>query len=83
MGNKYFSDLLRVALGRCGKQEALAADLDLSPSALSKRISGEAGWHDKEIDRLLQICGWTMTDGSDTEDKIETLKKALKIFMEE
>jgi len=82
MGNKMtFSGLLQIALKRAGKHETLAAALDLSPSGLSRRINGETGWMQGEIDRLFEYADCEVASSAETAMKIRTLKEALRIAL--
>ncbi len=57
-----FRDILNKALQIAGNQENLATKLDLSPSALSKKLKGETGWNETDIDNLFDIADfhkWT------------------------
>lgn len=77
------SEVVYGAIQKAGKQESLAIILDLAPSALSKRINGEIGWHEHDIDRLLVFSGLKIVSITESEGKIKTLKEALKIMMED
>ena len=77
-----FTALITEGISKCGNQENLAIRLDLSPSALSKRINGETGWHDKDINKMLEITGHIIIDCKVQNEKIETLKKTIKILSE-
>lgn len=76
-----FHGLLSLALQKANKQESLATSLDLSPSALSKRINGEVGWSIHEIDGLLKFTGCEIADREAVSRKIEILKEAMKIMV--
>jgi hypothetical protein len=78
-----FTELIRTALEKAGKQDVLATTLDLSPSDLSKRINGTTGWQEKDINLLLEFTGMNIMDGIAEKKKIATLKETIKIFMEE
>ena len=78
-----FSKLLQVALKKAVKQEALAIALDLSPSGLSKRINGEVGWNEQEIDRLLDFAGYEVANSSEVSTTIKTLTNTLRIILTE
>jgi len=78
-----FSALLRVALKRAGKNETLAVALDLSPSVLSRRMNGENGWTEPEINKLLDYVGCEIADPSEGSAKIRALKATLKIVLSE
>ena len=66
-----FSDLVRVAVEKEGKQEALAMRMDMSPSALSKRINGEVNWTESEINRILAIAVCTICDAIEQDRMIK------------
>ncbi len=76
-----FAALLRVALKKAGKHEVLAVALDLSPSVLSRRINGENGWTEKEIDNLLEYTGCEVASAGEFSTKINALKETLKIIL--
>lgn len=76
-----FTTLISDAIVRAGKQETLAIELDLSPSALSKRLSGETGWSEREINKLLEITKYEICSIEAHSQKIETLKNAMKILL--
>lgn len=78
-----FNELVQLAIHNAGKQETLAIVLDLAPSALSKRINGEVGWTEKEIDKLFAYTTHKIADTSESDGKVKTLKDALKIIMED
>lgn len=71
-----FPQLLHVAIQKAGKHETLATELDLAPSALSKRMNGEVGWYEKDLNKLLEYIS------PDLEKKTRTLKEALKIVLD-
>ena len=50
-----FNDVILKAINDEGKQDLLAVKLDLSPSTLSRKISGEVGWTEREINKLLDL----------------------------
>ncbi len=77
-----FAKLLNLAIQKAGKQEQLAVRLDLAPSALSKRLNGEVGWQETEIDKLLDFAGCDISDQS-VNAKITNLKQTIKIILEE
>ncbi len=55
-----FRDILNMALHNAGNQENLAAKMDISPSALSKKLKGEAGWSENDLDVIFResvFCG--------------------------
>lgn len=52
-----FRRVLNEALQAAGNQENLATIINISASALSKKINGEAGWYEAEIDKLFDIAG--------------------------
>ena len=78
-----FAGLLQVALKKAGKHEVLALALDLSPSVLSRRINGENGWTEREIDRLLAYTECEVSNSVETSAKIHALKETLKIVLNE
>lgn len=78
-----FSALLRVALKKAGKNETLAVALDLSPSVLSRRMNGENGWTEPEINRLLDYVGCEIADTAASTEKIRALKATLRIVLNE
>ena len=53
-----FREILNKALQTAGNQENLAVKLDLSPSALSKKMKGEAGWCEADIDVLFKVSAF-------------------------
>lgn len=78
-----FSQLIQAAIGKAGKQETLATALGFAPSALSKRINGEVGWQEEEINKLLSYMDMDMVDKSECEKKINTLKATIKLLLED
>ena len=76
-----FNDLVVAALAKAGKQETLAILLDMGPSSLSKRMNGEVGWMEKEVNKLLEYTGLAIHDPHEQSEKIETLKNAMKILL--
>jgi hypothetical protein len=76
-----FSNLILAALEKAGKQESLAPILDLSPSALSKRMNSEVGWTESEINKLLDYTKSEIVSVEEYSKKIETLKDAMKILL--
>ncbi len=76
-----FAELLQIALKKAGKHEVLAVALDLSPSVISRRINGENGWTEKEINRLLDYTGCEVANSSEFSAKIEAFKTTLKIVL--
>lgn len=76
-----YTSLLQVALQKAGKNESLATILDLSPSGLSRRINGETGWDEKDINKLLEFTGHEFLSIEEYSKKIETLKDAMKILL--
>lgn len=78
-----FAMLLHRAIEKAGKQEILAAELGLASSALSRRISGEVGWQEKELNSLLEYAGCKIVDQAESKKKIEALKETLRIILGE
>jgi len=76
-----FTSLLQVALTKASKNENLATILDLAPSSLSRRINGETGWDEKDINKLLEFTGYELLSLEEYSKKIETLKGAMKILL--
>ena len=76
-----FTSLLQFALNKAGKQETLAVALDLSPSGLSRRINGEIGWDEKEIDKLLDYTKYEIASVDEYSKTVNTLKDAMKILL--
>lgn len=76
-----FSNLLSIALTKAGKQETLAIELDLSPSGLSKRINGEIGWAEKEINRIFEYTNFEVASIDEYSKTVNTLKDAMKILL--
>lgn len=77
-----FTELVRLALTKAGKQDSLAITLDLSPSALSKRINNEVGWGEKEINTLLDFTQSEVVSVDQYKKKLLTLKEAMKILLD-
>lgn len=50
-------ELLKCALREAGNQENLAKLMELSAPALSKKINGDTGWYEDDLDKLAQIAG--------------------------
>lgn len=78
-----FAGLLQVALKKAGKHETLAVALDLSPSVLSRRMNGENGWSEAEINRLLEYTECEVSKSAETSAKINALKETLRIVLNE
>lgn len=76
-----FTSLLQVAMNKAGKQETLATELDLSPSGLSRRINGEIGWDEKEINKLLEYVNFEIASVDEYSKTVNTLKDAMKILL--
>lgn len=72
-----FRDIISKALTKQGKQENLATALDLSPSSLSKKLSGETFWSEREIDRLLEITTCEIVERGRVHSLMMTLKTVL------
>lgn len=78
-----FTNLLSIALTKAGKYETLAIALDLSPSGLSRRINGEIGWSEKEINKLLEYTDYEILSKKEYTRQINILKEAIKILLGE
>ncbi len=52
-----FRKIINEAITRCGKQETLAEKVGVTPATLSRKINGETGWHEDEINVLIEISG--------------------------
>ena len=73
--------LIQKGIKTLGKQEHLATALDLAPSALSRRLNGEIGWQETEINKLLEITDCEICANGDNKKKIENLKETLRIIL--
>ena len=76
-----FISLLSNAIKKAGKQETLATDLGLSPSGLSRRINGETGWAEKDINKLLEYTDCQFASLYETEKKIKVLQDTITILL--
>lgn len=76
-----FTEFLKRILMRAGKQETVANELGLSPSSLSKRLSGEVGWSEKELNKLLEYGNFVIEDKDECRKQISVLKEAMKILL--
>lgn len=76
-----YQELKTLAVKSKGKQELLAMALDMGPSALSRKLNGETGWAEKEIETLLDIAGCEIIERGKGTEQIETLKEAIKILV--
>jgi len=74
-----FRDVTVKALTKAGKQESLAIQLDLSPSSLSKKLSGETGWSETEINKLIEIAECEVIE----KGRIKVLMQTLKVVLNE
>ena len=78
-----FNCLIQSAIKKAGSQDNLSLSLDLAPSALSKRINGEVGWHESEINKILEYTNCEIADCAEAAKTIQMLKDALKIFIKD
>ena len=76
-----FNGLVTTALAKAGKQETLATALEMSASSLSKRLNGETGWSDSDIDKLIDYTGLEICKSDEYKKKITTLKEAMKLLL--
>jgi len=74
-----FRDAVGKALIKAGKQESLAIELDLSPSSLSKKLTGETGWSETEINKLIEIAECEVIE----KGKVKALMQTLKVILNE
>jgi len=52
-----FRKALNEAIAITGKQENLASTLGITPATLSRKINGESGWHEEEINKIFELAG--------------------------
>jgi len=52
-----FRKAINEALITTGKQENLAFALGITPATLSRKINGESGWHEEEINKIFELSG--------------------------
>ncbi|MCI4625039.1 MAG: helix-turn-helix domain-containing protein [Candidatus Magnetoovum sp. WYHC-5] len=64
-----------------GKQEALAAELSISPPTLSRKINGETGWNMDEIDAVISIANLEIANYKNLKQSIEVMAKAQCIIL--
>lgn len=72
-----FSDLKKAALLKAGNQENLARLLSTSSSEISKKLNDITGWKGPEINTLLSLAGYTITD----KKTVHVLKETMKILL--
>ncbi len=76
-----FAELIRQAQKKATKNESLATTLDLSPSGLSRKINGEVGWSEQEINKLLDYMGYEIVNSIEHSTKVKTLTDTLRIVL--
>ena len=76
-----FTQFIAFVLQKAGKQENLASVLEISPAALSKKLNGESGWTEREINKLLKYAEHEICDSANYKHQIKTFKEAMKILL--
>jgi uncharacterized protein YggU (UPF0235/DUF167 family) len=80
--NILFREILNKALQNTGNQENLAIKLDISPSALSKKMKGEAGWNETDLDILFSISEFCDSCKANHHKEIDSLADSLRVILE-
>lgn len=76
-----FREILNKALSVAGNQENLAAQMDLSPSALSKKLKGEAGWSESDLDVLFRVSAFCEACNARHVQETEALSETIRIIL--
>lgn len=76
-----FREILNKALQNAGNQENLAIKLDLSPSALSKKLKGETGWNETDIDNIFEVSQFCAACAESHEKEINALSETLRVVL--
>ena len=63
---------LEMAIVKAGSSSALAAELDVSPSEITRFQSGECGFRIAKIEKLLDYAGLTVVDKNERERLIDS-----------
>lgn len=76
----------RQAFTKClsilGKQVVIADKLGVSESSLSKKLAGESGWSESEIDLIISLAQLEIAEVDEYKKQITSLKEAMRIILE-
>jgi hypothetical protein len=76
-----FREILNKALQHTGNQENLATKMDLSPSALSKKLKGESGWNETDIDNLFVISQFCTSCSESHSKEVDAMSETLRVVL--
>lgn len=76
----------RQAFTRClsilGKQLVIADKLGITESSLSKKLAGDSGWSESEIDIIITSSQLEIAEVDEYKKQIASLKEAMRIILE-
>lgn len=76
-----FRQVINRCIKEAGNQENLARSLDMSPAALCKKISGDSGWYEHEIDKIVEFAQVCSKCKSLHEEEIEAFQHVLATLL--
>jgi hypothetical protein len=77
---------IRMAVAKLGQQKIVATKLGISESELSRKINGERGWKTSELQKLFDLCGLSISNGTNDKEvfnAVHVLSKELSKRMDE
>jgi DNA-binding transcriptional regulator YdaS (Cro superfamily) len=76
-----FREILNRALAVAGNQENLASKMDVSPSALSKKLKGEAGWSENDLDVIFRVSEFCAECQNRHSQEVAALSETIHIIL--
>jgi transcriptional regulator with XRE-family HTH domain len=76
-----FREIVNKALQHAGNQENLATKMDLSPSALSKKLKGETGWNETDIDNLFEVSQFCTSCSDSHTKELDAMFETLRVVL--
>ena len=76
-------DLITRAIQQKGSQKAVAIELGIEESALSRKIAGETGWRDEDLTALISSMGMEIVPVNHFKDKEKAYKTVLRTLLED
>lgn len=76
-----FREIVNRAVHNVESQANLAVQLDISPSVLSKKMKGEVGWTEQDIDQLFRLSDFCHACKKTHSKELDALTEALRVVL--
>lgn len=77
-----FRTILNRAVANCGNQENFSFAIDVSASCLSKKMKGEVGWNEKEIDKIFELSEFCDVCSGKHKKEMDALTETIRVILE-